>query len=759
MRILGLFFLFSFVPFLYGLFKLEKKLPRKTYCLRLLLIIFISLGFSLISYIFLRKYHWYEYLLLDSIVANFLSSIVIPIFFDKRKNIYKNILSFFSLFALSVALYSTLTYGQIAIDSDTAIATILADKQLRHRSLFPRTWNYANGDVLVLFINLVILPFIRIIHNQSFLRAFASALWILLSCVGVFVLSEKTFKDSSWKLVVPFVLLFITQSNIAAMILYQAAYIGQLTIVCFSVVLALGFFRVDQNSNFPLLICHKKNICKIILFFIFMFLLVLGGSRQIGEIILPLMLSFVAFSIIETTSENTDNKKNFKQSLFMVLIVATPAVLGFLCYKRVSATHNVNNSVNNAMLFTGNIQSWWSNLESLISNHFFIYGITSGVFVGSLEGLKNLVSIFSAIFISFIIPVLQLSKIKTEDKNVVFFCLFAFIHNIIIFLLIIFMQKTTVRYTLSSVFLEIIVSSHYIYKYWFKENKFVFVRSVLVFIVVLGIVINATYCLSQSKGWHEKLVQKRQFVSWLKSFNCKKGYATYWNAYTNEVYSNLDIRFGAVNFEGNELTPFYWLVDSDVYDYTENKPSFLLLDEKETGYAASESFQRIFGKPGKILTYENYTAFLFDYDIAQVFKGNESWSKVLSGKMLDEFAEITTRDINFIDEISFIDEKGFLVSKSSGVLAYGPYSQITKGRYCVKVLYDLPEPVVDSLGTISITTESGKNNLYSGNLPNANEFSFVFEVQKDSNAFEIVTTANCPNLILRGYEIKKLGDN
>lgn len=61
-----------------------------------------------------------------------------------------------------------------------------------------------------------------------------------------------------------------------------------------------------------------------------------------------------------------------------------------------------------------------------------------------------------------------------------------------------------------------------------------------------------------------------------------KGYATYWNAYNNVVFSDFDLEIGAVVIHEDCISPYYWLADDEVL--TENEivdKSFLILNENE----------------------------------------------------------------------------------------------------------------------------------------------------------------------------------
>jgi len=284
-----------------------------------------------------------------------------------------------------------MTYGQTIIHSDTATATILADSILRHKNPFPSTWNYANGDVWAFTFHLLVLPFVHVIHNQSLLRMIVSAFWILFACGCACKLSKFVFRDFSHLLIIPFFCLFIIGSD--DVVLYQVAYTSQLIWQSVSLVLVWSAHGI-LNKNGISAFWRKKEFINVFIYsFIAFFLMTLGGSRNLGEIVLPLFLTIIILAIIEIAIENKDLKTLGGKTFLLLLIILIPSVLGFICYKHIAISHNVNNTVNNAMNFIGDYQSWWNNFQNIFVTHFANFGIHTNVPAFSIVGLKNFVII------------------------------------------------------------------------------------------------------------------------------------------------------------------------------------------------------------------------------------------------------------------------------------------------------------------------------------------------------------------------------
>lgn len=88
-----------------------------------------------------------------------------------------------------------------------------------------------------------------------------------------------------------------------------------------------------------------------------------------------------------------------------------------------------------------------------------------------------------------------------------------------------------------------------------------------------------------------------------------KGYATYWNAYNNVIYSNFDLEIGAVRIDYNDIQPRYWLADADYFSVDKNlDKSFLILigSELENYHYAIQSL----GEPLEIFEYDNLIVYI-----------------------------------------------------------------------------------------------------------------------------------------------------
>lgn len=543
----------------------------------------------------------YEFVFVNIAVA-FACEIMIFPMIVKKKIGKKDVLKLICVEGIAVAVYSILTYGQTIIHSDTATATLLSESILKHHSFFPRTWNYVNGDIWVLNNGLFCILPTMVFSNQSFARAIGSFVFVLIVIAGVAYQSKKMFKNECWLLSVPILLVCMYGSG--DMILYQAAYTGG--ILWIAICPMLLYKSVDDGK--------KLNLRYYIPYGIITILLLMGGIRMMAEQTVPLLGAIVITYIINNNDVNKVTwKEHIKPLVYALLGVIVPSVMGYGIYKWLVTWHNVNNTVSNQMVFVDSINTVGKNVVGLISGFYDCFGYSGSVNLVSILGIRNMISIILATLVCFVIPILQYVKFQKETKEIQFFLVFGLIHNAIMIILAVFTGKGASRYLLTSIFFLVIVSAHYVYHYWFDNKKIV--SSVLVGCFAIAMVVEGTALAETSTGWVNSLKAKKEFNQTLLSKGLEKGYASYWNAYTNEVYSDLNIQYGGINITESGITPFRWLVDDEVYT-DENINTFLLLDESENQYITP-----ILDTIGDTLT-DSFTldgmyVYVFDHDLAR----------------------------------------------------------------------------------------------------------------------------------------------
>ncbi len=522
-----------------------------------------------------------------------------------RLLIYKESIDFNILLKMScfiiigVIIYSSLTFGQAFFHSDTATASLLLRTQIKDRALFPDSWCYANGELWVLTLNLFVAPFFFFIKNQLLVRQLGSVLLIVCALISIRYQSKKLFANKSWLLSIPLLFVFCSSFVSYDMNLWQAAntsyIIWQATLITF-IWEFLSTVGKEKKIYFGLIIVQT-------------FLLSLAGIRVFAELIIPIAFVFILFF--------AENYSPMQRNQFLVGFLLS-AILGLIIYKYIMLSHIANDTENNTIIFVPSIQICINNFKIYIQNIFTLFGFEGSARFFSLAGIKCFIAVCTCFLAFFIFPILQLLKIKQEKKGIQFFILFVFFHNILFFFICIFFGKTIDRYSLSSVHLNIVLSSNYLYNYLFAKSSINIRNIFFVSFIVCSII--CSFSLVKKPNWFKIVTKQKKLTELILSNNLSKGYATYWNAYKNEIYSDFKIQFGGINLTEKGLTPFFWLVDKRVFSYDENCATFLLLRDDEYNYVINNNLLEIIGYPRKELKYENYYILIYSYDIAQFFR-------------------------------------------------------------------------------------------------------------------------------------------
>lgn len=581
--------------------KLQTHLLIKK-CIFTALIVNAFVGCLRLSTIF--SWSYYEYFLLNIEISIVITMLIFPLFQHEKYSSQK-LLHMICLMSIAVALYSTLTHGRTVIHSDCAIATLLAQSQIKHHNPFPSSWCYANGDIWVITMNIFTMPFSILLSSQSLARAMGSMSLIATTILGIYFLHRKLLHDNSWMLSIPVFLIFLFGSF--DMIIYEAAYTSPMLSI---VVTSTLFYNYFSNNN------SKKKMLYYIAFFTVVALLCIGGIRQLAESIVPLLgacLTMLYLQIRENEKFQSC-RPQLKKVVIMMTTTMIPVIIGLAIYRHLCSTRMMNNTIDNALQFSGSsFYDCWNNFEATIIDMFLNFGYWSNIDLLSVYGIRNMISFFACILIVFVCPFLQFKKLKEESEGVRFFFLFGVFHNLIMFLLAVLFGKTLQRYLLTFIYVCIIISSRYIMTYWIIGQKIK--HKTFLFFYGGAAIIQCIAILLFTAGWRDTLSAKQQFSQGLIDLNLTKGYATYWNAYSTEIYSDLQLRFGGIKIteDGSGITPFKWLVDAERFE-VEDTNTFLLLSPEENEMLES-NLPDLFGEPLETFSINNMYVYLYDHDI------------------------------------------------------------------------------------------------------------------------------------------------
>ncbi len=485
------------------------------------------------------------------------------------KSLTGNTLTILCLLLFTVAVYSILTYGQANIHGDTAIATLLARAEVKYHSIIPSSFAYANGDLWLIDTQLATLPFTVLIHNQPLARMLGSVVMVIAGCAGLIFLDRRLLHCRSYLVSIPVILVFIFGGNNLLMwgndhILYQASYTAWLYITPVMLVLTYSCLK-DPKADRILLLVYI--ICAIVCY--------ARGIRAAAEVMVPMLATVLLHEQLR------DKRIITKEKLIKYFLLVFPMGSGLVIYKVIRATHTVNVSDTANAIFVSSIDDMFQNALTVFKNIFIDLGFNKDVPAASVSGLANLVSFCSVILFIFVIPALQGAKLSEESDEFRFFFTFAVIHNLeMLIATICFFGKTSPSHILTFVILSIMVSSHYMMKYWISSEK---TGNIWKIVFICASLLMAAQLVLAGRGWQGKLAEKRNTADILIEHGLDeyKGFGSFWNIYPLAIYSDLKLDVASIGESelAIALKPHKNLVDTNKYlPSSDTKGSYILLD-------------------------------------------------------------------------------------------------------------------------------------------------------------------------------------
>ena len=518
--------------------------------------------------------------------------------FLKKHNISREdvVLCVIAIVSVCVAVFSIMTVGRVSINSDTATPVLLLKSQNEAKSMFPDSWCYANGAVWFLSLETMLRPFM-LVGSAVLARNLCSVMVVVLFSIGLILLDRDVFRNRSYLMVIFLVLIGMWGSS--EHILYQGAYLWVITRMIFQIWL---FCKI----------CNSENGC--ILWYILLGILVciraVGGVRELGDNVVPMLGAALITLLFDL------NREKLIFWIKRIIPIVTGAVIGFGVNQYIAQTHIVNNTDRNSMMMISSLNEIGDVVFIYIKNLFFSFGYNGGTSLISLAGLRNLCSVVMCVFFVIVIPSLQIRKLKEESEVFQLFFTYATLHCLIVIIMIMFCGEFEPRYVITVIFLSCVISCYYIKKYWIDKgflgkNLFMFAFIIVSTIGIVGMI-------GDSNGWRDQYNAEMSFVSELRSHNLSKGYGDYWATYMLDVYSEGDIRTGAVSVSEEGITPHRWLVDEKVF-VPDDINTFLML-EVEQNELIEENIEDFFGKPLEIFEtkwcgYKPVVIYVFDHDI------------------------------------------------------------------------------------------------------------------------------------------------
>lgn len=610
----------------------------------------------------------------------------------------KKIINWLLLSAITVNLlmlifYNTISYRSL-LHSDTAGMNLIAGEIFRTGELFPKDWNYSNGDLVVLFGHLYILPFLPFFNNGFALHAVSGLVSAVLIIGSIWLLLKELEASLTTRLLCLTVITTGISSYITESIFGQVVYGTILYLAVFQLYLIIRYLKEcciggAKIASFPLL------ALSVIVFLVFLS----NSSRALATYALPSFAGLMIIAVRGRFKEEYVLSKELSSGVkivFCTLIVS--GIVGGVCYYALlSNLNNYYEPAKNARFLS--FEEIVRNFFGMVKGGLFLLG---GLPTAGREVLSAL-GIYEVFRMGIALAVLALPAFAirlTWNLREPFYA-FTFAFALTNFgITAFFYMLTTIpvvvdneilvansRYFTLSASLMLLMVVAYLglrIENCRKYVRYLFLMVALIPLFVSGVENFAILPFKKSvlSGWLRE-APKDIIAMRLHEQGLSYGYASYWNASVITVLSKGQTKIRPVVL-GAPVQPMRWGSSNEWYRASAYKGStFLLLSEEEYKAQNWTAMEAYLGKPERELEEGGWKIIVYPFNVAEKLPGwDDRATEPMKFLMLPNTPRQVGRPVQIEDE-SWLEagpgETGFLV--------FGPYNNLTEGKY--EAVFDL----------------------------------------------------------------------
>ncbi len=163
------------------------------------------------------------------------------------------------------------------------------------------------------------------------------------------------------------------------------------------------------------------------------------------------------------------------------------------------------------------------------------------------------------------------------------------------------------------------INGNYADKLFYTSRiKYKYIVNVAIVLLILCGMYRFTY-----ETGEEFITPQEKLGMYLESQGLENGYANYWECAAATVASNGKSSLRAIMIDDNYTADMYcWFCKDEWYSEYANYVVFDEVDQQEMG-VTKEKVEKTFGSPQKILKYESYTIYVYDYDLSSRIAFNQ----------------------------------------------------------------------------------------------------------------------------------------
>ncbi|WP_342316953.1 hypothetical protein [Lysobacter sp. FW306-1B-D06B] len=636
--------------------------------------------------------------------------------------------------------------------SDSAAKNLLAQEMYEAGSYFPPDWTYVNGDLMVVFGQLFILPFLPFAKNGYLLHAIAGAVTSLLVLWGTWLAAGIAIRSAWIRLLCVAIVASGLSLQVAENFFGQGSYGAVFYLACFQVYLAWRFMQADGRSNW---------LWGALLAIVVTLAFWSNTQRAAASYALPLLAVIAVDVLFRAWSSGFHVDQRLRKSIVLAGIILGAGLLGAVLHAAVLA--RVDNIQGAGMARWLNPGEMMRNLGFTLQGVLEIFGAmpTAGADVVGLVGAYQAVRFIAGLALVPLIVVALIAEIRNPQPGRRFLAAFA-AASLVLFC---FLQATTTipdmsnpafssRYLVPSVVLSLLV----VVAHAFDPNARPLFRvtGVLVSLVLLGSGISPDNPISRPQVHRPENLQT-PVVGWLKEQGLRYGYGSYWNAGALTVMGDSRFKVRQIQIVRGLPRPMFHLSSERWYrpDAWQGKTFFVLTDEE----LAALDMPLLTSLIGDVVQSEKlgkFTVLVFPRNPADILPG---WDDELRRPL-----RLTPSPMSMHNVGELVQPAGgapMLVSKgTSGYLHFGPYVKLEDGQYSATFDIEVTGTPRPGVAHLDVVANAGADVRAVGAPTRAGRqrVTLPFDLPRDVSDLEIrVLTDGSSELRLYGIQLQRRG--
>jgi len=634
-------------------------------------------------------------------------------------------------------------------NSDAATKNLLAQEMYESRSFFPPNWTYVNGDLMVVFGQLFVLPFLPFTSNGYSLHAMSGAvtsflvLWSMWLAVGI-------ANPSRWG---RFVCIAVFASGISWQIAEQ--FYGQ---GGYGVVFYLACFMLYVAWRFLHAHGRKLWLWGVLMGAIMGLAFWSNAQRAAASYALPLMAAIGATLVHRACMRDLRWDSGAKRACWLVVIVLIGALLGAVLHA-ITISHANN-------VFDVGLAKWLPFSDMVRNFKFTLHGLldilgavpSPGGSILGFQGAYQAVRMVAGITALVLIVTGVIAGLQDRNPGLRFLATFTAFSCALFF----FLQCTTTipsmvtpeaaaRYLVPSLALGLLVVFIRIFNP--EAPPLYRFAALLVALVLMTSALLPSNLLSQPVT-KRPVTAHTELVDALRADGLRYGYATYWNAAAPTVLSGGDVRIRQIRIADGLPRPMLHLASENWYrPKAWSGETFLALKDDELADVDLPMLASLAGEPIRTRRVGDYNVLVYAKNFAEVLPLWDDEAR------RPRWLKPSALSLHTVGELVRVGNADVLVTKGQpGYLHFGPYIRLEKGQYLVAFDIEVLGQAGPGVATLDVSAKAGSDVRAMGSAKRAGRQRIVlpFDLPDDASDLEFrVLTDGSSELRLYGIQLQR----